>query len=228
MRARRGVRSAFPSCPQSSSGSGVTDRDRGVGPQSPRTVRGEDWGADVLDGFAATGVEYVDVDMTELTTRRAVFEECTFRDVRLNASVHEASAFLNCTFVNCNLFDAGFTGCKLVGSRFERCSTRLLRVVDGDWSFVALRGADLRSVTLTGVRMREADLTGARFDGATVTGVDLSGSSLSRTSWIGCDLRGSDLSSLDPGQAQLRGAIVSWEQAVVVATNLGLDVRPPD
>jgi fluoroquinolone resistance protein len=221
-----GAQYGHRSCPQSSPGSRVTDRS--AAGRSPHTVRGEDWGAGVLDGFGAAGVEYVDVDMTELTTRRAVFEQCSFRDVRLNASVHEASAFLNCTFVSCNLFDASFTGCKLVGSRFERCSTRLLRVVDGDWSFVGLPGADLRSVTFSGVRMREADLTGARLDGATVTGVDLSGSSLSRTSWVRCDLRGSDLSSLDPAQAQLRGAIVTEEQAVVVATNLGLDVRPQD
>lgn len=165
--------------------------------------------------------------MTELTTRGAVFEECTFRDVRLHASVHEASAFLNCTFVNCNLLDATFYGCTLLGS-FERCSARLLRVVGGDWSFSSLPGADLRSVTLSGVRMREPDLTGARFDGATVTGVDLSGSALSRTSWTSCVLRGTDLSSLDPVQAEMRGALITWEQAVVVAGSLGLDVRPPD
>lgn len=191
-------------------------------------MRGEDWGGAVLDGFTASGIAYLDVDMTEVATRGAVFEECAFRGVRLNASTHEASAFLNCTFVDCNLFDSAFHGCKLVGSRFERCSTRLLQVVGGDWSFVALPRADLRSVTLSGVRMREADLTGTRFDGATVTGVDLSGASLSRTSWTGCDLRGSDLSSLDPADAEVRGAVITWEQAVSVATSLGLDVRPAD
>lgn len=195
-------------------------------PETTSTVRHEDWGGAVLDGTTASRTEFVDVDMSEVATRRVVYEECAFRDVRFNASTHEASAFLNCTFTNCNFFDASFTACKLVGSVFERCSTRLLRVVGGDWSFVGLRGADLRSVVLDGVRMREADLTGARFDGATVTAVDLSGSALDRTTWPGCDLRGSDLSSLDPAGADLRGAIVTWEQAVVLATNLGLDVRP--
>jgi fluoroquinolone resistance protein len=40
-----------------------------------------------------------------------------------------------------------------------------------------------------------------------------------------CDLRGSDVSSLDPGGVQLGKAIVDWPQAVMIARNLGLDVR---
>jgi len=73
--------------------------------------------------------------------------------------------------------------------------------------------------------MREADLAGARCEGATLTGVDLSGADLRKVQLAGCDLRGSDLSSLDPGTAQLAGAIVTWEQAVEIARSFGLDVR---
>ena len=47
----------------------------------------------------------------------------------------------------------------------------------------------------------------------------------SRADLTRCDLRGSDLSSLDPLEVQLNGAIIDWNQAVVVAANLGLDVR---
>ena len=39
------------------------------------------------------------------------------------------------------------------------------------------------------------------------------------------DLRGSDLSALDPVNAELAGAIVSPEQAAVLVTSLGLRVR---
>ena len=39
------------------------------------------------------------------------------------------------------------------------------------------------------------------------------------------DLRGSDLSALDPWTVNLARAIVDWQQAVTIATNLGLDVR---
>jgi uncharacterized protein YjbI with pentapeptide repeats len=41
-----------------------------------------------------------------------------------------------------------------------------------------------------------------------------------------CDLRGSQLSSLDPVNADLRGAVITFEQAIVLAVGLGLEVRP--
>ena len=42
---------------------------------------------------------------------------------------------------------------------------------------------------------------------------------------IRCDLRGSDLSSLDPLTVELGGAIIDPDQAVSVASALGLEVR---
>ena len=92
----------------------------------------------------------------------------------------------------------------------------------GDWSLVGLPGADLRSATFTDVRMREADLTGARLDGATVRNVDLSGALLHAASFVEADLRGSDLSALDPRDAVLKDALIDVEQALVIATALGL------
>jgi uncharacterized protein YjbI with pentapeptide repeats len=59
-----------------------------------------------------------------------------------------------------------------------------------------------------------------------LTDLDLSGASLHGASLGGCNLRGSDLAGLDPTVTDLRGAIVTWEQAIVVARALGLDVRP--
>jgi fluoroquinolone resistance protein len=40
------------------------------------------------------------------------------------------------------------------------------------------------------------------------------------------DLRGTDLSALDPATTEIRHAIITADQAVVVAMALGLDVRP--
>ena len=74
--------------------------------------------------------------------------------------------------------------------------------------------------------MREVDLTGTRCAGGALTKCDLAGALWARADVSKCDLRGSDLTSLDPLGVQLRGAIVGWDQAVAVAVNLGLDVRP--
>jgi uncharacterized protein YjbI with pentapeptide repeats len=189
-------------------------------------IRNEDWVGRELGSYTATGVAFIGVDMSEISTDAATFEDCTFRDVRFNVSQHSRSAFLNCTFGGCNFFESTFNGCKLVGSSFSRCKLDLLKVSDGDWSFVGLAGADLRTAAIDGARMREADLTRARFDGAELRNVDLSGASVEGATFAGADLRGSDLSAFDPIVTELAGAIVDWEQAIVLAAALGLDVRP--
>ncbi len=87
-------------------------------------------------------------------------------------------------------------------------------------------GAVFDSCTFGIMRMREADLTGARFEGATLRRVDLSGAWLHHAQMSDCDLRGSDISAVDPMNVELNGALIDVDQAVVVATALGIDVRP--
>jgi uncharacterized protein YjbI with pentapeptide repeats len=204
----------------------VVDRVNGRPPApTDETVTSADWYGDDLGGVAHERVLFQGLDMTEASGQGARFVDCTFRDSKLSCLELADSAFENCTFLRCSFFDSTLTGCKLVGALFDDCRFEQLRVEGGDWSFVGLPGADLRRARLHGVRMREADLTGARCQGATITDCDLSGASWSRAELGKCDLRGSDLSTLDPVSVSLTGAIIDWNQAVVVAAGLGLDVR---
>ncbi|MFD1320385.1 pentapeptide repeat-containing protein [Micromonospora sonneratiae] len=189
------------------------------------TFRNEDWYAEELIEVSYRGCEFHHVDLTEAVTRGAVFEECIFGNVRFNASRHTDSAFLRCVFKRCNLFEAEFLGCKLTGSQFEQSTLRPLKVIGGDWSFVALPGADLRGITIQGVRMREVDLTGANCADAVLSDVDLSGAQLHSAKFTRCDLRGSDLSALDPTTVELTDTIISVEQAIMVVQALGPQVR---
>jgi len=166
---------------------------------------------------------FVGLDLCETTLDGVEFENCTFRDVRFNCAELLNVAFVNCTFTGCNFFDATFTGCKLVGSRFTNCTLDLMTVDGGDWSFAVLAQADLRRATLTALRMREADLRGVR--ATSLRECDLSGALFEKADLTGCDLRGSDLSSLDPGQVRLTGAVITVDQAVLLALAQGLDVR---
>lgn len=207
----------------------MADRKHGArGPATQGTVAGADWYGRDLSAETHTGVAFVDLDLTETTGRGASFTECTFRRARFNASAHDGAAFVNCTFASCTFFDTRFTDCKLVGSMFDKCTFELLRVVGGNWSMVGLPGADLRRASFAGVRMREADLAGARCEGASLRDVDLSGALLHAAKLSRCDLRGSDLSALEPGSVELAGAIVTVDQALVVAAALGLDIRADD
>ena len=194
-------------------------------PPTTTTVRGEDWYARDLSGQEFHNVEFVDLDLTEAFGVGAVFEECVFRNAKLNASVHTDAAFINCTFHRSNFFDVRFERCKLIGSKFDGCSWDIAKVEGGNWSFVGLPGADLRSATFTGVRLREADLTGVRAVGGTLRDCDLAGAWLHRADLTGCDLRGSELTGIDPATVTLDRAIITLPQAVTIVEAMGLDLR---
>lgn len=193
--------------------------------QTESTVSGADWCGQDISRQAHARVLFNALDMTETRNTGATFTECTFRRARFNVSVHDSAAFVNCTFTACKFYDATFTECKFVGSTFDGCTFEVMKVVGGNWSFVGLAGADLRTASFRDTRLREADLTGARCQGASFRDVDLSGALLHGVDFSRCDLRGSDLSAIEPGKVELRGAIITIDQTVIIAQALGLDVR---
>jgi len=204
----------------------MADRKYGeAAPKTETTVSGADWHGQVMKGHQHQRVLFVDLDLTEAQNSGSVFNECTFRRARFNASSHQGAAFLNCTFTSCRFFDTTFTECKLVGSMFSGCEFESMAVVDGDWSFVGLPGADLRRASFLRTRLREADLTGVQCQGGSMKDLDLSGAWLHSANLSGCDLRGSDLSALEPETVQLKDAIITIDQSIIVAKALGLDVR---
>ena len=76
-----------------------------------RTAEGErfprvDWYAEELGASVFVGCEFVDADLTEVTTRGARFEDCEFRGGQLNASSHEGTSFTGCRFTRTSFFAA--------------------------------------------------------------------------------------------------------------------------
>lgn len=203
----------------------MADRKGGrAAPKTESTIR--DWDDADPSGQTYTRVLFIDSDFTELNNQRGVFEECVFRGVRFNASVHLEAAFVNCTFVRCSFFDSTFTRCKLMGSMFDDCTYNLLKVEGGDWSFVGMPGADLRGAEISGTKLREADLTGLRAAKAVLRDVDLSGAWMQRADFTGADLRGPTCRRWTRSRSSLKNAIVDLPQAIVITTSLGLEVRP--
>lgn len=204
----------------------MSDRKHGeAAPATRTTISGADWYGRTLQREQFEGTLFVDLDLAEADNVGSVFNECTFRRARFNASTHHSAAFVNCTFVSCNFFDCRFTECKMVGSMFDGCDFDHMQVVAGDWAFVGMPGADLRRAAFTGARLREADLTGANCQRGSIRDVDLSGAWLHSADFSGCDLRGTELSALEPGTVRLKGAIITIDQTVAIAQALGLDVR---
>jgi uncharacterized protein YjbI with pentapeptide repeats len=198
----------------------ATDR-----PATGTTLAAPDWFRADLGGVEHERVLVDGGDATEALATGARFVDSTFRGTDLTLAEFTASAFENCTFVRCRLAGARFAECKLVGSVFVDCTLERLDVDRGDWSFVDLAGADLRHTRFDGVRLVEADLSGVRAERAVLTGCVLDRARLDRADLTRADLRGSRFDVLDPNATRLAGAVVDWDQALVVAASLGLDVR---
>lgn len=66
---------------------------------------------------------------------------------------------------------------------------------------------------------------GTNFTGGTLINAELTGTWFHHANLSGCDLRGSNLISVDPATTELKNAIITIDQAIVLATALGLDVR---
>ncbi len=198
--------------------------------RAPNDRATADWYARAAAGDEVTGLRiggetFDELDLTESRTRGVVFDGCTFRRCRFNASVHVDGAFANCEFVGCRFFDAHFDGCKFTGATFTGCEFDLLAVDRGDWRFVSLVGADLTSARFTWVKFGEADLRRIRGTGLVLRDCDLALAELAEADLTRADLRGSDLISLDPRHTIIDKAIVTPQQALTLAINLGLDVR---
>ncbi len=189
------------------------------------TRTGEDWVGRVLNDEFFLETAFDGCDFSEVTTRGVTFADCSFRNVRFNASSHTNATFTNCTFIGCNLYYATFTNCTFVGSAFDTCRFEIVTVTGGDWSFVSMPSAQLQGVNFADVRMCEADLSKVNAGGAQLRNVDLSGAWLHQTIFSGADLRGSDLTSVDPHTTVLSRAVITPEQAMVVAGLLGVDIR---
>lgn len=81
-----------------------------------------------LRGVTFERCRFVDADLTELSARGCVFDECDFSGARLNVSEHHSTAFLRYVFRRSSLFGAVLDGCKLTGSTFVDCELRPLAV----------------------------------------------------------------------------------------------------
>jgi uncharacterized protein YjbI with pentapeptide repeats len=65
----------------------------------------EDWCGEELLARSYRNCLFSHLDLTEAINEGSVFENCSFRNVKFNASRHADAAFLHCTLTGCNFFD---------------------------------------------------------------------------------------------------------------------------
>jgi uncharacterized protein YjbI with pentapeptide repeats len=112
------------------------------------------------------------------------------------------------------------TGAKLVEGSFES-----VRFIDCHLEYAMFTDTRFRQVTFESCRLEEADFRGADLTGTAFVNCELRGVDLGRAKLQGADVSSSRCDEIRLAANDVRGLVVSREQAVALATLFGLVVR---
>jgi uncharacterized protein YjbI with pentapeptide repeats len=111
----------------------------------------------------------VDLQATDFSSANSEYPTPRFFRAKFVRASFMDDSMSSTQFLSCNLTDARFTRCDLIGSRFK--GSTLHRAV---FEECALRGTDFRGVDLRRAKLIRCDLRDAEFEGADLTDADLS------------------------------------------------------
>lgn len=193
--------------------------------------RAKDEGDPYVEGLAATGeslgegidlsyyefhgVELDHCSLVRVNLAKASFYDCTLTQCDLSNVALSEAFFSRTRLVGCKLEGAQLNGVIVRSSRFVDCMCRYLNLGEAKLEGAVLERCDLREAFLSEVRLhrktrlRECDLARADFFRTSLSGIDISS----------CNVEGIGLSA---DRSELRGAVVSIEQAPELAALLGV------
>ena len=166
-----------------------------------------------------------DVTFDRAVMRRCNLSECSFKLAQLLDARLDGCDVANARWEKTHIQRAEITGCRLVGWALidsqvanllvQRCNADLSRFHDTAFHATCFEACTLKSASFEG-----ADLRGVVFRGC-----DLRGADFRRAKLKGTDLRGCDIDGIKIGVGDVKGLIVSPQQAVELAALFGVDVR---
>lgn len=185
-----------------------------------------------LEGICAKDdtIDMVDLEFFEM--HNVELEQCSL----VNANLAKASLY-DCTLVGCDLTGANLSeaylartrlvSCKLTGAVLTKAILRSTRLIDCQCRYLNASEAKLEGALLQGCDLRESFLNEVRLQKRSrLEQCSLVRADLFRTALKGVDLSTCDIAGITVSdtRAEMRGALISAEQAVDVATMLGVRI----
>jgi len=200
-----------------------------------------------LESAGEPGRSFADAEFVTIQDQRLQDLERSHLRVntlRIQGSVLERVQLAGGQFGSVVWKDVRLVGCDLANIRAHRFALARVEFVDCrltgftatalDWQDVLIRNGDVRYAQFQGGRFRTSEFDGCNWEEADLQNADLSGSvfrscNLTRADLHGAklqntDFRKSELEGLLVGINDLRGAIVTPAQAMVLAQVLGLQI----
>lgn len=177
-------------------------------------------------------LELAEVSAGGATFDQVVFRACTFEDVDFSRCAFTDVKFIGCRFVSCSmercwLNRCDFVSCSAPGLSFQKGRLTSVSFADSQLRYVEFSGA-----TVSGLRARKTSLAESLWHDVSLKRVALDACDLTRADVFRASLAGIDLSTCDIAGIivsntfrELRGCIVSPEQATQLAGLLGITIK---
>lgn len=171
-------------------------------------------------------------DLSHIEFSKAVLESCSFASCSFYKTSFEDVILRDCDLSNCDFTSGYFNRCE-----FYNCKGVGMHVCDAvvyntSFSCCNLSLSNFGTtrcdrISFDECRMNEATLSGMKLKGASFSNNNMSGINFFETSLSGVDLTQNNIEGMCVSQSltELRGAILSGEQACIIARMLGICVE---
>jgi len=161
---------------------------------------------------------------------RSIVEGVVFRDMDATSLIVRSTAFLRTDLSLGTLAGASFTRCvfdgsKLTGTRLNRAVLKDVTLTECRSDFAQFQYARMQDVRFERCDLKQAYFNNARMKNTVFDACDLSGADFSQANIAGSDLRRSRIEGIRVAPEQLKGVIVTHDQALYLAGLLGLVIR---
>lgn len=179
-----------------------------------------------------SGIELADVAANGTVFEGVVFRGCIFDAVNLSNCTFTDVLFSGCRFIRCDMGKSwlnrcDFCSCSAPGLTFLKGRLTGVSMVDTQMSYVDFSEATVEHLAASKTNLSEANIYSTRLRHVALNQCDLTRATVFRSSLSGIDLSTCEIAGIRVSSdlRELRGAIVSEEQAPELVSLLGITIK---
>ncbi|CAM4286333.1 pentapeptide repeat-containing protein [Paenibacillus tarimensis] len=169
--------------------------------------------------------EAVSVSFSRFIFRRTVLHQVTWPKVELTDVRFEGCDLSNVDFSGALLHRVEFIDSKMVGAIFTDSTFRNTRFQGCNCGYAQFRFTNWKEAVLEDTMLASADFTESKLTKLHLNGCKLQQAEFLRTNMTGIDLSTCEIEGISIPLENLKGCIISQEQAAIFAQYLGLVIR---
>lgn len=183
-----------------------------------------------IENALITGGPLVDARLRNGFIEHSILDRVVAIEATADAMIVRHVRMEQCDWSNTTAESASWTttfadGCKLTGTKLNRARLKDVTFRECRADFAQFQQAKLERVSFENCNLKHAFFNDATMPDTVFAGCDLSEADFSNATMKGCDLRRARINDIRIAPEQLKGVIVTPDQALYLAGLLGLVIR---